>query len=272
MIDRRDVLKKAAAAAAAGAVVPLGDALAGEAPAAPPPAPRLTLRRAGERGHADHGWLDTWHTFSFASYLDRRHMGFRALHVINDDRIAPGGGFPTHPHNDMEIVTYVLSGALQHRDTLGNGSIIRPGEVQRMSAGTGIRHSEYNPSGSEPVHLLQVWILPDRAGHRPSYEQKTFPLAERTGRLRLVASPDGRDGSVTIHSPTNLHAAVLGKDQRAVHRNAPGRHVWLHVARGRATLNGVALAAGDGVWTSDPGDLALTGGEGGVEVLLFDLA
>jgi redox-sensitive bicupin YhaK (pirin superfamily) len=272
-MDRRDLLKKAAAVAAAGAAAPLGEAVAGPpGPAPAPAAPRLVLRPAGERGHANHGWLDTWHTFSFASYMDRRHMGFRGLRVINDDKVTPGRGFPTHPHEDMEIVTYVLAGALQHKDTLGNGGIIRPGEVQRMSAGTGIRHSEYNPSGAEEVHFLQIWMLPDRRGHPPSYEQKTFPVADRTGRLRVVASPDGREGSVRINAPNQLFAAVLGKDQRAVHRTPPGRHTWIHVARGRGAVNGVAVGAGDGLSTSDAGDLHLVGGDGGVEVLLFDLA
>jgi redox-sensitive bicupin YhaK (pirin superfamily) len=228
------------------------------------------VRRAGERGHADHGWLDTWHTFSFASYQDPRHMGFRSLRVINDDRVAAGKGFAMHPHQDMEIVTYVLEGALQHKDTLGNGGVIVPGEVQRMSAGTGIRHSEYNPSGKDPVHFLQIWLLPSRTGVRPSYGQKTFPEKERQKGLRLVASPDGRDGSISIHQDANLYASILAPGRPVTWTNRPGRHTWLQVARGSLTVNGVALHAGDGVSTSDPGDLVLATAKD-AEVLLFDL-
>ena len=169
----------------------------------------IIIRKAHERGHADHGWLDTWHTFSFADYHDPEQMGYSSLRVINDDRVAPGAGFPTHPHRDMEIVTYVLSGALEHKDSMGNGTVIRPGEVQRMSAGTGIRHSEFNASASEEVHLLQIWIMPDRGSLTPSYEQKFFDAAEKLGRLRLVASPDGSDGSVTLHQDTKLYAGLI---------------------------------------------------------------
>src|SRR5919206_3542495 len=206
----------------------------------------ITIRRAGERGHADHGWLDTWHTFSFADYYDPAHMGFRALRVINEDRVQPGQGFGTHGHREMEIVTYVLEGELGHRDSIGHGSTIRPGEVQRMTAGTGVLHSEMNASRDQPVHFLQIWILPDRAGHAPSYEQKAFPEGERRGKLRLVAAPDGSDGSVRIHQDARLYLGLLGPGERASHPLAPGRAAWVQVARGEATVNGQALRAGDG--------------------------
>jgi redox-sensitive bicupin YhaK (pirin superfamily) len=232
----------------------------------------ITIRPAKERGHADHGWLDTWHTFSFASYMDPRHMGFRGLRVINEDWIDAALGFPMHPHDNMEIVTYVLEGSLQHKDSLGNGGVIVPGNLQRMSAGTGIRHSEFNPSRSERTHLLQIWMLPSQRGVRPSYEDKTFPLAERQGVLRLVASPDGRQGSIRLNADALLYAATLGANEQVVHVNPRGRHVWLQVARGGLTLNQHALKAGDGVSTSDAGRLALTAGAAGTEVLLFDLA
>jgi hypothetical protein len=231
----------------------------------------LTIRRAAHRGHADHGWLDSHHTFSFADYHDPRHMGFRNLRVINDDRVAPGMGFPTHAHRDMEIVSYVLDGALEHKDSLGTGSVIRPGDVQRMSAGTGVRHSEYNASKSEPVHFLQIWIIPARAGIAPGYEQTTFAAAEKQGKLRLVASPDGRDGSVTIHTDARLYATLLGAGEKVEHTVLPGRHAWVHVARGQVEVNGEALGEGDGASTSDAGALALEGVEG-AEVLVFDLA
>jgi redox-sensitive bicupin YhaK (pirin superfamily) len=231
----------------------------------------IRLRRAGDRGHADHGWLDTWHTFSFADYHDPEQMGFRALRVINDDVVAPGGGFGTHPHRDMEIVTYVLEGALAHKDSMGNASSIVPGEVQRMSAGTGVLHSEFNHSKTDRVHLLQIWLLPDRGGIEPSYEQTFFPDEEKLGRLRLVASPDGADGSVTIHQDARLYATLLEPGQEVAHDLAPGRHAWVHVARGRASLNGHALAAGDGAAVSAEERLVLRG-EGRAEVLLFDLA
>jgi quercetin 2,3-dioxygenase len=230
----------------------------------------LTIRRAGERGHADHGWLDSFHTFSFADYHDPRHQGFRALRVINDDTVAPGMGFGTHGHRDMEIISYVLDGELGHQDSMGNGSVIRPGDVQRMSAGTGVRHSEANPSKTAPVHFLQIWIVPDRAGHAPSYEQIAVPVAQRRGRLRLVASPDGADGSVTIHQDARLFAALLDPGEQVTHTVAAGRHAWIHVARGAVTVNGTALAAGDAVSTSAAGDLAITGVD--AEVLVFDLA
>ena len=197
-------------------------------------------------------------------------MGFRALRVINDDRVAPGGGFPTHGHADMEIVSYVLEGALAHKDSIGTGSVIRPGDVQRMSAGTGVRHSEFNESRTEPVHFLQIWILPDRRGHAPGYEQKTFPEAERRGRLRLVASNDGREGSVSLHQDVALWAGVLEEGQKAEVPLGAGRHAWVHVARGAVTVNGRRLAEGDGAALSDERALALEGHGG--EVLVFDLA
>src|SRR5436190_13430958 len=196
----------------------------------------LTIRRASERGHADHGWLKSSHTFSFADYHDPAHMGFRALRVINDDYIAPGRGFGTHPHRDMEIVTYVLEGALEHKDSMGTGSVIRPGEVQRMSAGTGVLHSEENPSREKPVHFLQIWIIPEKAGIKPSYEQKAFPASERRGKLRLVASRDGSEGSVTIHQDAALYLALLDESERATYEPGPGRHAWVHVARGEIEL------------------------------------
>jgi len=230
----------------------------------------ITIRPAKERGHADHGWLDTWHTFSFSDYYDPRFMGFRALRVINEDFVAPGHGFPTHPHRDMEIITYVLQGALQHRDSLGTGSIIRPGEVQRMSAGTGVRHSEANPSAEEAVHLLQIWIEPAKRGIAPGYEQKAFGETEKRGRLRLVASPDGADGSVTIHQDARVYATLLGPGQQAVHTLAPGRHAWLHVARGSLTLNGEHLGTSDGAAITGESVLTLVGDQDS-EALLFDL-
>jgi redox-sensitive bicupin YhaK (pirin superfamily) len=263
-MPRRDVLKGAAAAAAASV-------FAGEVQAGPGKGPRITLRPAGARGHANHGWLDTWHTFSFASYHDPAHMGFRGLRVINDDRIAPGKGFAMHPHQDMEIVTYILSGALQHKDSQGNGSVIVPGEVQRMTAGTGIYHSEYNPSAREGVHLLQIWIQPDRARVRPSYAQKTISTESRRGKLKLIASPDGRDGSVAYQTGTYFYSAILSPGQAVAHRNPAGRHVWIHLARGSAVLNGLPMNAGDGASTSDPGDLVIRASTD-AELLLFDLA
>jgi redox-sensitive bicupin YhaK (pirin superfamily) len=228
----------------------------------------ITIRKAEDRGHFNHGWLDTFHTFSFADYYDPRNMGFRALRVINDDRVEPGAGFGTHPHRDMEIITYVLDGELAHKDSMGNGSTIRPGEVQRMSAGTGVRHSEANPSPAQWLHLLQIWILPDRNGITPSYEQKYFEPAERQGRLRLVASPDGAEGSVSIHQDVRLYATLLDDGQEVAHAFDSGRHGWLHVARGSANVNGIELGAGDGAAISDEAKIAIRG-QG--EVLLFDL-
>jgi redox-sensitive bicupin YhaK (pirin superfamily) len=231
----------------------------------------MDIRRSQERGHADHGWLDSHFTFSFADYYDPKFVQFRTLRVINEDRVAPQGGFPTHPHRDMEIVTYVLEGGLEHRDSMGNGSVIRPGEVQRMSAGTGVTHSEFNASKTEPVHLLQIWMLPKRKGIKPGYEQKTFSEAEKRGRLRLMASPDGREGSVTIHQDNELYAAVLGAGESARHELKPDRHAWVQVARGRVRLNGQELEAGDGAALSREEVVELTGVEK-AEVLLFDLA
>jgi redox-sensitive bicupin YhaK (pirin superfamily) len=231
----------------------------------------IRIRKAAERGHADHGWLDTWHTFSFADYFDPNHMGFRSLRVINDDRVEPGQGFGTHGHRDMEIVTYVLDGELEHRDSMGNGSVLRPGELQRMTAGTGVRHSEFNPSATEPVHLYQIWLLPERKGLEPGYEQRAFSAAERQGRLRLVVSPGGEDGSLRIHQDARLYLSTLGPGESVSHPLAPGRNAWLQVLRGRATVNGHALSAGDGAAVSDEARLDV-GSDGGTEVLLFDLA
>jgi quercetin 2,3-dioxygenase len=231
----------------------------------------ITLRTAAERGHFDHGWLDTYHTFSFADYHDPAHMGFRSLRVINDDTVQPGRGFGTHPHRDMEIITYVLEGALQHKDSMGTGSIIRPGDVQRMSAGTGVTHSEFNASKAELVHLLQIWILPKERGIAPSYEQKTFPEGDKRGRLRVVASPDGRDGSVTIHTDAVVHAGLFDKDESTSLRLARNRHAWVHVARGRARVNGRELGPGDGAALSDEETVRIEGADRG-EVLVFDLA
>lgn len=230
----------------------------------------LTIRKAEDRGHADHGWLDTHHTFSFADYYDPEHMGFRALRVINEDRVAGGGGFGAHPHRDMEIISYVLEGGLQHKDSMGNGSIIRPGEVQRMTAGTGVVHSEANASPSETVHFLQIWLLPSRRGLRPGYEQKVIDRASQEGRLALVASPDGRDGSVTIHTDAALYAGRFDRGAKAQHALAPGRHAWVHVARGKARVNGHELGAGDGVALSDERVVELEGLDAS-EVLVFDL-
>ena len=227
----------------------------------------IKIRNAADRGHFDHGWLDTCHTFSFADYHDPEYMGFRALRVINDDRVAPGRGFGMHGHRDMEIVTYVLDGVLGHRDNMGNGSAIRPGEVQRMSAGTGVVHSEVNASDSDPVRLLQIWILPERAGITPGYEQKQFSDDERRGTLRLVASPDGRDGSVTIHQDVEIYASLV--EGEVTHTFRPNRYGWLQVARGSVELNGVALHEGDGAAISGESSIAINGRD--AEVLLFDL-
>jgi redox-sensitive bicupin YhaK (pirin superfamily) len=232
----------------------------------------IVKRPARERGHAEHGWLDSWHTFSFADYHDPAHMGFRDLRVINDDRVAPGRGFGAHPHRDMEIVTVPLAGGLAHKDSMGNGSVIRPGDVQRMSAASGIVHSEFNDSPHDPVHFLQIWILPARRGGAPSYEQRHFPEAERRGRLRLVGAHDGREGAVTIHQDVDLYAGLLAAGEKATHRLAPGRHAWVQVARGAVTLNGERLEAGDGAAVTGESALALAGTEDPAEVLLFDLA
>ena len=230
----------------------------------------LTVRKADERGHANHGWLDTWHTFSFADYHDPREMGYGALRVINDDKVEPGQGFGTHGHRDMEIITYVLEGALEHKDSMGNGSVIRPGNVQRMSAGTGVRHSEFNPSRDERVHLLQIWIEPKITGVRPSYEEKQFGPAEKKGQLRLIASPDGREGSVTIHQDALVYAALLDGGDAVTHRLASGRRAYVHVARGAVTVNGSALTRGDGAKIEAEPAIELKDARA-AEVLLFDL-
>ena len=231
----------------------------------------LTIRKAADRGRANFGWLDSRHTFSFGEYHDSDHMGFGSLRVINDDRVAAGGGFGTHPHRDMEIVTYVLDGALEHKDSLGTGSVIRSGDVQRMSAGTGIRHSEFNASKTEPVHFLQIWIMPETKGLAPGYEQKSFSADEKHGRLRLVASRDGRDGSVTVHRDADVYATLLAKDESVTHALKAGRVGWVQVARGRVTLNGERLEAGDGAAIETPGTFTLAGTTE-AEVLLFDMA
>ncbi|AFY68217.1 pirin family protein [Geitlerinema sp. PCC 7407] len=233
----------------------------------------LTLRKAHERGHANYGWLNTNYTFSFANYYDPQHMGFRALRVINEDYVAPGQGFGTHGHRDMEIITYVLEGALAHKDSLGNGAQIVPGEVQRMTAGTGIQHSEFNASDSEQVHLLQIWLLPETQNLPPSYEQKAFSLVETPSDLKLVASRDGRDGSVTVHQSVDLYAAVLEPASEVVHVLQPGRHAWVQVARGQVTVNGQPMEAGDGAAISQEEKVAIaTGPDHSAEFLLFDLA
>ncbi|MFM1988399.1 MAG: hypothetical protein RJA99_1356 [Pseudomonadota bacterium] len=231
----------------------------------------IELRPAAERGHAQHGWLDSWHSFSFAGYHDPAHMGFGALRVINEDRVAAGTGFGTHGHRDMEIVSYVLDGALAHKDSMGNGSVIRPGDVQRMSAGTGVLHSEFNHQQDAPTHFLQIWIEPERRGIAPGYEEKRFDEADKRGRLRLVASPDGADGSVTIHQQARLYAGLFDRDERARLVLDPGRRAYVHVARGRATVNGHALAAGDALKLVGEPAVEIDGGER-AEVLVFDLA
>src|SRR5262249_21302544 len=231
----------------------------------------LKVRKAADRGHADYGWLDTQHTFSFADYYDPGHMGFRSLRVINEDRVAPGGGFPTHSHRDMEIITYILSGALEHRDSMGNGSVIRPGDVQRMTAGTGVAHSEFNHSKDEPVHFLQIWILPAARNLSPGYEQKFFSAAERRGTLRLIASPAGTDGSVKIHQDALLFAAQLEPGTSVCHELSDTRFAWLQIAAGKVRLNDLELAPGDGAAISQEQRLRITA-QDQAEALLFDLA
>jgi redox-sensitive bicupin YhaK (pirin superfamily) len=230
----------------------------------------LTVRKAEDRGHADHGWLNSHHTFSFADYYDQRFMGYGALRVINDDTVAGGGGFPPHSHRDMEIITYVLEGGLQHQDSMGNGSVIKPGDVQRMSAGGGVTHSEANASPTEPVHFLQIWVLPQRPGLPSGYEQKYFADDQKRGRLRLVVSPDGQDGSVRVQQDARMYAALLAGGERATHAFTAGRKGWLHVARGTADLNGIALRAGDGVAIEGERELSVTS-DASAEILLFDL-
>jgi len=231
----------------------------------------IRIRRSSERGHANHGWLDTYHTFSFADYHDADFMGFRDLRVLNQDRVAAGEGFPRHGHRDMEIVSYVLEGALEHEDSMGNGSQMHPGEVQLMSAGTGVLHSEYNASRKDPLHFLQMWILPALPSTKPRYEQKAFSESERRGRLRLVVSPDGADGSLTIGQDVRLFAGLLDGAERVQHELPAGRDAWLHVARGRLALNGQALGPGDGAAIVDERTLTLDKGEG-AELVLWELA
>lgn len=231
----------------------------------------ITVRHSADRGHADHGWLDTRHTFSFADYYDPRFMGFRSLRVINEDRVKPGQGFGTHPHRDMEILSYVLEGEIAHKDSTGTGATLKPGEVQRMTAGTGVLHSEFNPSKSSPLHFLQIWIVPARQGLAPSYEQKPLVSDAQKDRWILIASPDARDGSVTVHQDVNVYAARLSSGQKLAHAFRPGRHGWLQVARGEVSLNGEALKAGDGAALSDEQQAALEA-KTDAEVLLFDLA
>ena len=231
----------------------------------------IQVRKSNERGHADHGWLDSHHTFSFADYYDPEAMGFRALRVINEDRVAPAQGFGTHGHRDMEILSYVLEGGLAHKDSTGGGGVIRPGDVQRMSAGTGVMHSEFNASRTEPVHFLQIWLLPDRRGITPGYEQKHFPPEQRKGQLRLIASPDAADGSVKIHQDARVYTTLLGQGETVTHTLTPGRHAWVQVASGKVRLGDVALSAGDGAAISNDPSLRLTADEP-AEVLLFDLA
>ncbi len=231
----------------------------------------IQVRPSEARGHADHGWLDSRHSFSFADYYDPNHMGFRALRVINEDRVEPGRGFGTHPHRDMEIVSYVLEGGLEHKDSIGTGSVIRPGDVQRMSAGSGVRHSEFNASQQDPVHFLQIWLLPTERGIAPSYEQKAFPREPVSDRLRLVASPDGRDGSLTVHTDAALYTGILNAGQTVRHSLAPGRHAWVQVARGTIALNGTELRAGDGAALSGETELELSASAPS-EILVFDLA
>jgi redox-sensitive bicupin YhaK (pirin superfamily) len=231
----------------------------------------IQIRKAAERGHSVLDWLDSRHTFSFGEYHDPAQMGFGSLRVINDDRIAAGGGFPPHPHRDMEIITYVTDGALEHRDSMGNGSVIRRGDVQRMSAGTGVVHSEYNASSREPVRLLQIWILPDRDGHTSGYEQKHFADKDKRGRLRLIVSPDGREGAVAIHQDAAVYAGIFEQGERLTHAIAPGRRAWLQVVSGELALNGHPLVEGDGVRVSGEPRIELTAAAPS-EVLLFDLA
>lgn len=230
----------------------------------------IQKRPAAERGHANHGWLDTYHTFSFASYRDPNHMGFRTLRVMNEDVVYPGQGFGTHPHHDMEIVTYVLEGALEHRDSMGNGQVLQPGEFQRMSAGTGITHSEFNPSQTDPVHLYQIWLLPQRKGIVPSYEQKRFPDKERQNQLRLVASPDAADGSLLIHQDARIYLSSLDVDATLTYSLEPTRHVWLQVLRGAVRLSGIELETGAGAAVSHESRLEVMASEPS-EIMLFDL-
>jgi redox-sensitive bicupin YhaK (pirin superfamily) len=230
----------------------------------------LTLRKASERGHADHGWLDTWHTFSFANYYDPAHHNFRVLRVMNDDKVAAGQGFGTHPHRDMEIVTYVLEGELAHKDSMGHQATLTPGEVQRITAGSGIQHSEFNPSSTKPVHLYQIWLMPDAKGHTPSYAQKAFPKEGRTGRWQTIVSMDGREDSITIHQDAVIQLAELANGQTIKQSFAPGRYGWLQVLRGQATVNGLAVSAGDGIAIAEEQAIDVST-SASTEVMLFDL-
>lgn len=230
----------------------------------------IRLRPANERGHAEHGWLDGYHSFSFADYYDPRHMGVSNLRVINDDTVMPGRGFDTHGHRDMEIVSYVLDGALAHKDSMGNGSVIRPGDVQRMSAGTGVLHSEFNQSQTEPVHFLQIWLIPNRTGVKPGYAQQHFPFEQRRGRLVLLVSPDGRDGSLSAQQDGLIYGTLLEAGETVIHPLATGRRAYVHVARGQVAVNGATLGTGDGVLLEGVDQVQLEG-LGQVELLLFDL-
>ena len=232
----------------------------------------IRIRRSAERGHFDHGWLDTRHTFSFADYHDPKFMGFRTLRVINEDRVEAGRGFGTHPHRDMEILTFVLDGEVAHKDSMGNGSTIRPVDVQRMSAGTGVTHSEFNPSSANPLHLMQIWILPERGGLAPSYEQKSFPDPLRRDQLRLIASRDARDGSVTIHQNVDLYASALSEGREIEHALAPGRAAWLQLSGGAVEVNGEKLVAGDGAAIEGESSIRIRSTDDETELLLFDLA
>jgi quercetin 2,3-dioxygenase len=231
----------------------------------------ITIRKSEDRGHLNYGWLDTYHTFSFDQYYDAAHMHFRTLRVINEDRVAPAKGFPTHSHRDMEIITYILSGSLEHRDSMGNGSVIRPGDVQRMTAGSGVAHSEFNPDASEPVHLLQIWIMPNARNLAPGYEQKFFSEAERQNKLRLIASPEGSDGSVKINQDAQVYASIIEPDTKLTHVLEENRYAWLQVARGTVSVNDVELSQGDGAAINREDRLAISAKDG-AELLLFDLA
>jgi redox-sensitive bicupin YhaK (pirin superfamily) len=230
----------------------------------------ITVRKSEDRGHANHGWLDTYHTFSFSSYRDPAHVHFRSLRVMNEDRVAPGQGFGRHPHDNMEIVTYVLAGQLEHQDSMGNGSILRAGEFQRMTAGSGVEHSEFNPSATEPVHLYQIWLFPGERGLEPSYEERKFDESEKQDRLRLVASPDGRDDSLTIHQDARIYLGNLSPAKEVSHTLEPGRHAWLQVLRGKVQVGDQELTAGDGAAVSDETNLKLAAVDA-AEVMLFDL-
>jgi redox-sensitive bicupin YhaK (pirin superfamily) len=270
-LSRRAVLGASAATAAAVIVgAQQGSTSAGEAHTGG--STMWTVRRAKERGHANHGWLDTNHTFSFANYYDPRHMGFGPLRVLNDDRVVGGAGFPKHPHRDMEIITYVVDGALEHKDTSGGGGVIRPGDVQHMTAGSGVWHSEYNASDKDGVRFLQIWVKPEKSRKTPTYNQKHFPMQDREGKMVLVASPDGDAGSIAIGQDVKLLASVLGDGDSAARTIAPGRKVWVQVARGEIAVGDTVLREGDGAWAEDPGEVKLVGKKPGSEVLTFDIA